>query len=306
MARSIQEIKALIGAEFVSNRSIREAYAIKDANKTFAQLFSPVSVESIMFHAVASAMWLLEKLFDRHREDVDSAIAAMRPHTLRWYVERTLEYMRGLDPVMSDGVTASDSYDTEGMTDDEIEQARVVKYAVASEDSSRVYVKVAGADADGRPTQLSADDYAGVCHYLSQIKDAGVNVTVLNEPADRMNVELFVMYDPAVLTAKATDRDGIDGLRTVVLSGSSGEDVVARAVNEVVTRLPFNGEYRNSDLLAAVQAVEGIRVADLVNVEAAPGDSDLFTRIVGSRRPSAGYYSLNSLTVRGRAYDSAE
>ena len=78
------------------------------------------------------------------------------------------------------------------------------------------------------------------------------------------------------------------------------------AVNEVISRLPFNGEYRNSDLMAAIQAVEGVRVADIVKVEAAAGGSEAYSRVVGYRRPYSGYYALQDLTVRGRAYQMAE
>ena len=260
-----------------------------------------------MFYVVASCIWLLEKLFDRHREEVDARIDALRPHTLRWYVTKTLAYMRGKDLIMTDGVVVADYYDTSGMTEADIEKARVVKYAVATEDDTQVFIKVAARGNNGQPTPLQPDDLAGLKGYLSQIKDAGVAIKVLNEPADNMRVELVVLYDPAILTAQPTgngrpDADGYTAIRLLC----DGKDVITEAVSDVISKLPFNGEYRNSDLMAALQSIKGVRVADIVKVEAAAGGSEAYSRVVGYRRPYSGYYALQNLTVRGRAYQVAE
>lgn len=306
MARSIAEIKAQICETFISQDAIRTGYGLKE-NQSFDKAFSPVSLESLMFYVVASCIWLLEKLFDRHREEVDARIDALRPHTLRWYVTKTLAYMRGKDLIMTDGVVVADYYDTSGMTEADIEKARVVKYAVATEDNTQVFIKVAARGNNGQPTPLQPDDLAGLKGYLSQIKDAGVAIKVLNEPADNMRVELVVLYDPAILTAQPTgngrpDADGYTAIRLL----RDGKDVITEAVSGVISKLPFNGEYRNSDLMAALQSIEGVRVADIVKVEAAAGGSEAYSRVVGYLRPYSGYYALQNLTVRGRAYQVAE
>lgn len=310
MARSISEIKAGITEAFISQEPIRAAYGL-DAKKSFDKQFSPVSVESVMFYVVASCIWLLEKLFDRHREEVDSRIEAMRPHTLRWYVAKALAYMYEKDLIMADGVVVADYYDTTGMTAEEIDKKRIVKYAVATEDNTRVILKVAKKDAKtGQPTQLKPAELAGLKHYLSQVKDAGVSVRVLNEPADTMRLELLVLYDPSVLRADFLTEQDDEGLREMTLSraaAADGADVIAETVNNVISRLPFNGEYRNSDLLAAVQAVEGVKVADIISVEASPGGSESsYTPVKGYRRPYSGYYACAELKVRGREYNIAE
>lgn len=306
MARSIAEIKAQICETFISQDAIRTGYGLKD-NQSFDKAFSPVSLESLMFYVVASCIWLLEKLFDRHREEVDARIEALRPHTLRWYVTKTLGYMRGKDLIMTDGVVVADYYDTSGMTEADIEKARVVKYAVATEDNTQVFIKVAARGNNGQPTPLQPEDLDGLKGYLSQIKDAGVAIKVLNEPADNMRVELVVLYDPAILTAQPTgsgkpDADGYTAIRLL----RDGEDVITEAVCNVISKLPFNGEYRNSDLMAALQSIEGVRVADIVKVEAAAGGSEAYSRVVGYRRPYSGYYALKNLTVKGRAYQVSE
>ncbi len=304
MARSISEIKAHICETFLAQDAIRSVYGLS-SGQSFDKVFSPVSLESLMFYVVASCIWLLEKLFDRHREEVDARIEALRPHTLRWYASKAKEYMRGKDLIREDGVVVADYYDTTGMTDEAIEKARVVKYAVATENDTQVYIKVATRGINGRPRQLEAEDLAGLKGYLAQIKDAGVAVKVLNEPADNMRGELMVLYDPAIFMVQnegETDDDGYTALSLM----QDNKNVIEEAVSRVISELPFNGEYRNSDLLAAVQAIEGIKVADIIKVEAAAGGSEAYSQVIGYRRPYSGYYALQNLTVKGRPYQTIE
>lgn len=309
MARSISEIKAHIAQTFIEQEAIRSGYGLQDG-VTFDKAFSPVSIESIMFYVVASCIWLLETLFDRHMDEIDTKIESLRPHTLRWYVAKTLEYMHGKNLRMEDGVVVADYYDTSRMTDEEINKARVVKYAVATEgENSEVYIKVAAQDENGQPTKLSVEHENGLKYYLSQIKDAGVAIKVLNNPADEMRMELLIIYDPAILTATTSgvaDNDGYT--RLLMLTHDGKTDVISQTVSSVISRLPFNGEYRNSDLMAALQAIEGVKVADIVKVEAAVGTSGNFSPVVGFRRPESGYYKIatENLIVRGRAYNYSD
>lgn len=307
MARSIDEIKAEIATAFISQEVIRSAYGLDD-NATFDKAFSPISIESVLFYIVASCIWVLECLFDRHTAEVETRIEALRPHTLRWYVSKTLEYMHNGKFVLTDGVVAADYYDVSGLTETEIEKKRIVKYAVATESNTQVFIKVAKSSANGRPTQLTPNELSGLEYYLSQIKDAGVAIKVLNEPADKMNVELVVLYDPSVLTAEyLTPDDADEEIRELKITSIDNDaEVITAAVQEVIARLPFNGEYRNSDLMAAVQAVKGVEVADIAVVEVCANGSENYTPVVGYRRPYSGYYELNRITIKGRAYKVAE
>ena len=161
--------------------------------------------------------------------------------------------------------------------------------------------------------------------YLSQIKDAGVSLRVISEDADQMNVELYVRYDPSVLHAEIlteleyeliennntfyTANDRAEGYHLLRLSPIDSEDtdVIEDAVCDVISRLPFNGEYRNADLLAAVQAVNGVEIADICKVEVcAASATGIYTTVVGYRRPYSGYYELTSLVVKGKPYVVAE
>ena len=305
MARTISEIKAEIGAAYISHETVRSTYGL-DENASFDKVFSPISVESVLFYVVASCLWVLEQLFDRHTAEVEQRIENLRPHTLRWYVSKTLAYMHNYKLVQTDGVVSADYYDTTGLSESEIEAKKIIKYAVATEGDTSIFIKAAKVDEDGRPAPLAPDEKAGLEYYLSQVKDAGVAIKVLSEPADKMNVELVVLFDPSLLSAECLSDEDDEGLCELRIADIDGNDIIAETIQNVIARLPFNGEYRNADLMAAVQAVEGVEVADIISVRVSSNGGDNYTDVVGCRRPYSGYYELNNVTIRGRAYKVAE
>ena len=246
MARTIEEIKKDMTDSFIENQAVISAYGLT-AGKTFDEQFSRVSIESILFYVFAAALWSLEKLFDLHVSEVDSRIEQLEPHTLRWYVNKTKAFLYGHKLVAD-----SDYYDTSNLSEADIEKDRVVKYAVASESNTVVYIKVAG-ERKGKPWPLTDSQIAALNSYINTIKDAGVSVQLRNEQADLMRISLVDYYDPTLLSA-----DGV--------SLADGSTPVDDTVKSVITNLPFNGVYRNTDLLAALQALSGVEVVDISKV----------------------------------------
>lgn len=288
MARTVEEIKKDMTAEFMRMEAVKSAYGL-DGSKSFADCFSMASLENILFYVFAVAVWALEKLFDLHRADVDARIEQLEPHTLRWYVNKAKAYMQGQKLV-----TDCDYYDTGGMTEQDIAAARVVKYAVATESNTVVYIKVAR-EVDGNPAALTAGQLAGLTSYMNEIKDAGVSVQLRNEPADQMRIALLIYYDPTLLTIDANG-NGSQG----------GKDPVREATKRVIENLPFNGLFRKSDLMAALQALPCVEVADIKSVTVKPRNGEAWQTVEGYDRPYSGYYSIDSLTVDYQPYNAIE
>ena len=286
MARTIEEIKADMTANFIKQRAVISAYGL-DGKKTFDQQFSRVSIESILFYVFAAALWTLEKLFDLHTAEVKERIEQLEPHTLRWYVNKTKAFMYGHKLVPD-----TDYYDTSNVPDADIEAAKVVKYAVASESNTVVYIKVAG-EKEGKPSLLTDSQVAALRSYMNTIKDAGVSVQIRNEQADLMRISLVVYYDPTLLSADGT-------------SLSSNGKPVDDTVKSVITNLPFNGMYRNTDLLAALQALPGVEVVDITGVQVKTRNAEDWTDVVGFNRPYSGYYEIESLNVEYKQYSAVE
>lgn len=72
------------------------------------------------------------------------------------------------------------------MSETDQESAKVVKYAVASESNTVVYLKVAARGEDGQPAKLSASQFASLTSYMNTVKDAGVSIKLVNEEADKL------------------------------------------------------------------------------------------------------------------------
>lgn len=273
MARTIDEIKAEMTAAFVAESAVVSSYGL-DSSKTFDQQFSKASIESILFYVFAAGLWALEKLFDLHVEEVEEQIEALEPHTLRWYVSKAKAFMWGKSLV-----TDCDYYDTSDMSDDDIEEVQIIKYAVATESNTVVYLKVAR-EMDSSPAQLTDAQLKAFTSYINTVKDAGVSVTIRNEPADLMAVTMVVYYDATLLASDGT-------------SLSDGGTPVMDAIKETIAGLPFNGVFRKTDLLTAVQDVSGVKVVDITAINVKTANSDEWTELVGFSRPYSGYYALD-------------
>lgn len=280
MARTIEEIKGTMTAKFMNMQAVRTTYGI-DGTKGFSDCFSQASIENVLFYVFAFAVWALEQVFDLHRDEVEKRIAQLEPHTLRWYSRKAKEFMWCQDGSKTVRLYPdTDQYDTTGMDEAEIEKLKPVKYAVATENNTVVYLKVAAADKDGNPTTLTAGALAGLVSYVNEIKDAGVSVVVRNEKADRMKVQLTVFYDPTLLSV------GSDGK-------PMGADPVGDAVKRVIQQLPFNGVFRKSDLMAQLQGLDCVKAVDITGVQTKTSSGDVWADVSGYSRPFSGYYALD-------------
>ena len=200
--RTIEEIKETICADFMRNESVAELFGFTPGD-SFTSHFSKVSVIGILFYIFAVAAWTLEKLFDTYKGEVDTRIEEIIPHRPRWYRDKVLAFMKGKTLIAD-----TDRYDTEGMTEDAIAAARVVKHAVAVEnrDASLLTIKVAG-EKDGKRCRLDAETEAQLAAYIAEIKDAGVRTALVNIDPDRFNCEADVYYDP-MLVAETVENVG--------------------------------------------------------------------------------------------------
>ena len=173
MARTIAEIKQEIGDAYMSESAVREKYGFT-ASDTFEGKFSKVSIEGLLFYVVAFGIWVMEKLFDTHKEEVSTMLADLTPHTTRWYRNRVLSMVPS------------------GQTEPP------VKYCSVDDRGCRLKVKIAGGSAGAREP-VDADTYNAVLSYLAEEKDAGLKIEVVNEDSNQLKATLSVWYDPMEL-----------------------------------------------------------------------------------------------------------
>nr|DAP70176.1 MAG TPA: secretion system protein [Caudoviricetes sp.] len=277
--RTVDEIKQDITTDFMRNESVAALFGFK-VGDSFTAHFSKVSVVSVLFYIFACAAFVLERLFDSYRQEVDDRIEAIIPHRPKWYRDRVLAFMKGR-VLLPD----TDEYDTADMTDEEITAARVVKHAVAdeSDDASLLTIKVAG-EQGGRRCPLDAETEGQLAAYIAEIKDAGVRTALVNIAPDRFNCELDIYFDPMLLA-------------------SSVESTCREAIKGYIENLPFNGEYTNMALMDQLQKIEGVKIPELRGATTVAASESVVTAIDARCVPAAGYFELGDVKLNMKVYN---
>lgn len=285
MARTIEQIKTEITDAFMVNETLASAYGFNEGDK-FTDKFSRVSIETLLIYIVASSIWVLEKLFDTHQSEVSAIIAAMKPHSLRWYVNKVKAYRAGQSLV-----EGTDTYSDDDLSSEEIERMQVVKYAAAMESEATIYIKVA-TENGGEKQPLERDELEGLKSYLAEIKDAGVNVSIINEVASKLKLSLQIYYNPMVLSSEGKHF-------------ATGKSPVEDSIKQYIGNLPFNGEYRNQSLIDAIQQVDGVVIVELIRAEESYNGVD-YDSINAKAIPYSGYYAYedDNITIEYIPYES--
>lgn len=275
MAREIKEIKDEMTAEFKSNPAVVEKYGL-DTKKSFDAQFSKASIESILFYVFAFCAWTVEKLFDTHKAEVTNYIDEMKPHSLRWYVNKVKEFRFGQSLIAD-----TDQYDDTGLTDEDIATMQIVKYASAEETNGALYVKVAKDNAGVRG-QLTEDEVNALTSYMNEVKDAGVRIYIRNAPAVDFKIDITIYYNPQVLNDNGESL--IDGGTPVV-----------DAIKDYIENLPFNGEFRNVELIDRLQQVNGVVIPELEGTYSRITNEDNYSPINAKEKSYSGYYAYDSV-----------
>lgn len=285
MARTIKEIKDSITGSFMSNSVLQAAYEF-EAGAVFENEFSKVSVESILFDVVAFSIWLLESIFDNHKKEIDIALYEQKSGTPRWYRNMSLAFQYGFDLLVD-----SDKFDNTGYTDDQIEASKIIKYCSVKEsiESNRLTIKVAGGSGDALE-QLDDTQITAFLQYMAEIKYAGVKLNVVNNPADKLLLNMQIYRDVLVL-----NKYGV--------SLKNGQDKpVEKAIRSYMKALPFDGVLVLNDLIAHLRAVEGVDDANITIATSSFYDTvtssyTAFKPIDVKTIPVAGYFEIENFNT---------
>jgi len=290
----LKEIREQITQKFMAESAVRKLYGFGVGVK-FDDYFPEVSVERVLVNAFSFGVWILNQLFEAHRTDIRDYVSRMKPHHLRWYVSKAKMYQHAFKlPTDSNGYVCSDVY--ADSTSEMALAAQIVKYAVAHELvlDGNILVRIKAAkytsNSNKQPTRLSDSELAGLKSYFSQVKDAGVPLAIISNEADKVTLEVVVHYDPMILT--------LDGNK---LKNSNDVDVIRNAVLAVAESLPFNGDLKKSALIDAINAIDGVEVADVTNMQIRAYNSE-YSQVVGYCTPESGYFELEALTLTAKPY----
>ena len=277
MARTIREIKAAMTQQFMSDPTIVEMYGFTEG-AVFEDTFSAVSLESIWFSIVASAIYVLETLFDLFRADVDKKISGAVVASIPWYHKIALEFQYG-DSLVFDEATQGFVYPVVDTT------KQLVKFAACRDMGGGVYVLVSGADSSGDPVALSSDVLSAFESYLRERKPAGVILSVNSLNPDLVRSVMTVQYDPQVLTP--------DGELITDPSVKPVED----AVNAYLKGIVYGGVLNKTKLVDAVQGARGVIDVVLTSVSVKPANGSSYEVVTGNNyRSVGGSFKSNNLT----------
>ncbi|KIO75943.1 nucleotidyltransferase [Pedobacter lusitanus] len=273
MARSIEQIQAEI-------IQAKEA----DSDLDVLNSTSRVAIWRLITFVIAAAISTLEKLFDLHKQETDTRISLLKPHTARWYREKTMAFQYGF-PLVRD----ADYYDNSKVTPEQIQNSKIIKYAAVteSEDESRLIVKIATETAGDLGPITDAQKLIFEA-YISEIRDAGVSIDVINFLPDRLFLAIDIYRDPLLLDAQGNS----------ILNGGKP---VEEAIRQYLREMPFNGELILASLVDKLQLVPGVKIPHILSaqsswVDGAPGNYGTPKEIIVRHTPLSGYFEIKDFS----------
>ena len=265
MARSISEIKRTMTDAFMQDEVIREAYDLSQDKTRFADCFSAVSLENLLFYIVAACHYVLESIFEKFTQDVEQKISRAVVASIPWYFDKAKAFQYG-DALVLNPRTFGYEYakvDT---------SKQLVKY-VAVRDRGASIEMLVSAEQDGKPTPLQDDFLTAFKHYINAIKIAGVVINVRTRKADELSIAVKVVVDPLKI-----NRQGVDI--------ASSEKVVEHAIENYLADIVYGGTFNKTKLVDAIQRVDGVVDVVLGTCKYKAGDD--FKEIAGNNYTAVG------------------
>lgn len=241
MARTVSEIEESILSNIAANPVLSGVLTST----------SKVAIWRLLVYIFSVAAWALESLFDQHREEVAQAITDLRPPYTPWLKQKVLDFQFGFD-LPQDQI----DYDNTGIDPDVIAASKVVKYVAIVELERGIKIKVATI-IDGSLAPLPVDQLAALIAYVKRIKGPGVGFEIVNKVADRLKIVQRVYYNPSILDEQGRRLDGTDN--TPVQAG----------IAAFLKAQPFNGQYIINRHERAVEAINGVVIAPIMEAQAA-------------------------------------
>lgn len=274
MARTIEEIKKEMTDAFLADETLRLQYGF-NPSKSFNEQFSKASLESIIFYIIACSIWVLEKLFDKHQEEVSETIAK-RAHTLTWYRNKALDFQMG-------GKLREDilEYDNSELTEDQVEKQKIV--TKCSCESLKLVFPTIQVKAVTENGAMTASQFEAFKAYMNEIADAGVKMRYVSKDPDKLGLTMTIMYDPLLMDSEGT------------LYNEGVKDAVAGYINDYLARLEYNGAFYPNLLESYLMACVGVKVANIDKAYYKEADESQAQPIDGLKHiPSSGAFVFDN------------
>lgn len=279
MARTRTLIKLEMTTAFMANETLAVKYGFT-VGALFADEFSIVSFENILFDIISFSIFLLEQIFDTHKKEVEDILEQKMPHRPSWYRTKAKEFQYGFDLIED-----SDKYDNTGFSIDQIEASKIIKYSAVTESAGQLLIKIAS-ESNGVLSPITPAQKESFDAYIVEIADCGVRYIVVNSKPDILNLTMQIFRDSLVL-----DENGMSIL--------NGNFPVREAILEYMKELPFNGELVLAHLVDKLQQVPGVKIPHVINatsqiIDINTGEYLPAQPITVKTVPESGYFSITA------------
>ncbi|OSZ79263.1 hypothetical protein CAP35_13700 [Chitinophagaceae bacterium IBVUCB1] len=283
MARTAQQIYDELVAKAVAEYAAVGA-TLQPAN------WSKYSPRRLTYWVFAVALNSLEVLWEEAKAFMLLLLSQRKTHTLGWYATMAKNFQYGKELVAD-----KDYYDNTGLTQSQIDDMKIVKFASATDAPCGIALKVATLDGSGNMIPLSTPQLNALKAYMNRVKDAGVYLDnyYKNQAADNLKLSYKIYYDPLVLAA---DGKRIDG---------TNDTPVQSAIDAFIKSIDFDKKYRLDKQTDAIQAVDGVIIPHLVSAQAKYAALP-YSDINVEYKPDSGYlrlYSPSDLTLEFIPYE---
>ena len=275
MAQSISDIQNEMIAEKANHPELTALDST--SNTSIWQLWTYITATVIMY---------FEQLMDLFKTDIQNIIDTNQYGSAAWWYNQILAFQYGDLLVFINNIFQYPPLpQSPSQADlDNLAAKQIIKFCSVStsEDDGVIQIKVAKADGNGQPAQLSEDEKNGVYSYCKAIRPAGIRFTVISKPADVLQLGATIYYD------------------------SAGDlSVIQPAVEQAIATFLATNNASNVDgtlyvnkLIDAIQAVPGL-VGNQVDIKtliavSGSGANIVTTPVTSSYQPVSGYIMLDA------------
>lgn len=230
MSRTIEQIEAAIIAD------VQTEPALNDISSNTSRR----AIWRLLCFVMASAVLLLEQIIDVFKAENEIKINSATPATEQWLTDRVFKFQySATTPQVIQLVDLAPVYPLIDPT------LRIVtRCSVVTTLSNTVNIKTSKNEP---PVALSPTELASLQSYINVIGVPGVFYNCSSGEADRVYIDANIYYS---------------GQYSTVIEGT-----VTNAINTFLANLPFNGQFKISDLELTIRSVIGVTDVLVNNVK---------------------------------------
>jgi len=233
MARSIDTIIADMDAEQAAQTGLSGLNSVSNS-----------AIYTLWKYIVAAQMYLLEVLWDLFKVDLETIVTNAAVGTNQWFKSKMLlfQYDATTPQVLQVDSNFAVNYTTIDAT-----KRIVTRCAVKTTATRTVLIKLAKSEP---PVALSAPELVAANAYVDDLAFAGINYIISSTASDKLLVDASIYYD---------------GQYSAVISAN-----VITSIKTYLANIDFDGSFKLSALVDAIQTTTGVTDVVLNNVAIRP------------------------------------